>query len=270
MTTTQYAVSTDGTRIAYETRGTGPALVVVDGALCSRTMGPSRDLAEALQDSFTVHVYDRRGRGESDAGATAYDVEREVEDLAAVIAAAGGHAHVFGSSSGGALALEAARRDVAIDRLITYEVPLIVDDTHAPNDLDLPERLQAMVDDDRRGDAVRLFMRTVGAPGPVVAVMRLLPVWRKLTAVAHTLPHDLSMVVPFEQGEPLPAGYYDGVRCPTLALTGGKSPTHMRNGQAALAAAVPDGALRVLPGQSHIIRSKAVAPVVTAHLVAIA
>jgi pimeloyl-ACP methyl ester carboxylesterase len=265
-TTTQYAVSADGTRIAYETHGAGPALVVVDGALCSRTMGPSRDLAAALRGEFTVHVYDRRGRGGSDAGATAYELEREVEDLAAVIEAAGGHAHALGVSSGGVLALEAARRGVPIDRLVTYEVPFIVDDTHAPNDLDLPERMQAMVDDGRPGDAVALFMRTVGAPRPMIAVMRLLPVWKKLTAVAHTLPHDLAMVVGFEQGEPLPAGYYDTVQCPTLAIAGGKSPDYMRNAQAALAAAVPTGELTVLAGQNHMVKAKVVGPVVADHL----
>ena len=266
-TMTQHAVSADGTRIAYETHGSGPALVVVDGALCTRELGPSRGLAEALQDTFAVHVYDRRDRGASDTGATPYAIEREVEDLAAVIAAAGGRAHVFGSSSGGALALEAARRGVPVDGLVTYEVPFIVDDTHAPNDLDLPQQLQALVDDGRRSDAVRLFMRTVGAPAPVVAVMRLLPVWRRLTAVAHTLPHDLSMVVPFEQGRPLPAGYYDDVRCPTLAISGGRSPAYMTNAQAAVAAAVPDGELHVLAGANHIIKAKLVAPVVSAHLV---
>jgi hypothetical protein len=266
MSSTLYAVSADGTRIAYETHGSGPALVVVDGALCSRAMGPSRGLAEAMAGDFTVHVYDRRGRGESNAGATAYDLEREVEDLAAVIAAAGGHAHALGVSSGAVLALEAARRGVPIDRLATYEAPFIVDHTHAPNDLDLPQRLQAFVDDGRRGDAVKLFMRTVGAPGPMVAVMRLLPVWKKLTSVAHTLPYDLAMVVEFEQGRPLPTNYYDHVRCPTLAIAGGKSPEYMRNAQAAIAAAVPGGAPCVLPGQTHMVKPKVVGPVVTAHL----
>jgi pimeloyl-ACP methyl ester carboxylesterase len=97
---TRYAVSADGTRIAYETHGSGPALVIVDGALCQRSMGPSRPLAARLASRFTVHVYDRRGRGESEPGHAAYHPAREVEDLAAVITAAGGHAHVFGASSG--------------------------------------------------------------------------------------------------------------------------------------------------------------------------
>ncbi|MEP9363969.1 alpha/beta fold hydrolase [Nocardioides sp. CN2-186] len=264
--TTQHTVSADGTEIAYEVHGRGPALVIVDGALCSRTMGPARGLSDALSGDFTVYIYDRRGRGESGPGATAYAVDREVEDLGAVIAVAGGHAHVFAASSGAALALEGARAGIALDSLVAYEAPFILDDTHAPNPVDLPEQLQAMVDDGRRGDAVKTFLRTVGAPAVMVAVMPLMPPWRKLKAVAHTLPYDLSIVVPFEQGTPLPGGYYDQVAAPTLVIAGGKSPHYMRNAQAAIAAAVPGAELAVLPGQTHMIKPKVVAPVVTAHL----
>jgi pimeloyl-ACP methyl ester carboxylesterase len=265
-TMTAYASSADGTRIAYEVSGSGPALVLVDGALCQRSMGPTRPLAKLLASRFTVHGYDRRGRGDSGAGGTPYDPDREVEDLAAVIEAAGGHAHVFGSSSGATLALRAAQAGLPIDRLAVYEAPYIVDDTHAPNDPDLPEQVESLVDADRRGDAVRLFLRTVGAPGPMVAVMRLLPVWRKLTAVAHTLPYDLRLVIDHQQGRPLPDGLYDAVSQPTLVIAGGKSPQYLRNAEAAVAAALPDARLETLPGQTHMIRAKVTAPVVAAHL----
>jgi pimeloyl-ACP methyl ester carboxylesterase len=268
MTASRFVTSADGTRIAYEVRGSGPALVLVDGALCQRSLGPARPLAEQLATSFTVHAYDRRGRGQSGPGETAYDVEREVEDLAAVIEAAGGHAHVFGASSGAALALVAARSGVPIDRLALYEAPFIVDDTHAPNDPELPARLRALVEQGRRGDAVRLFMRTVGAPGPMIALMRLMPAWKKLTGVAHTLPHDLTIVIDHEQGRPLPEGLYDAVAAPTLVIAGGKSPDYLRNAQAAVAEAVPDGRLETLPGQTHMIKAKVTAPVVAAHLLA--
>jgi pimeloyl-ACP methyl ester carboxylesterase len=268
MTSTRFATSADGTRIAYEVHGSGPALVLVDGALCQRSMGPARPLAEQLATSFAVHVYDRRGRGESGPGETAYAVEREIEDLAAVVEAAGGQAHVFGSSSGAALALAAAQHGVPIDRLALYEAPFIVDDTHAPNDPDLPARLRSLVEQGKRGDAVRLFMRTVGAPGPMIAVMRLMPVWKKLTGVAHTLPHDLSIVIEHEQGRPLPEGLYDAVAAPTLVIAGGKSPEYLRNAQAAVADAVPHGRLETLPGQTHMIKAKVTAPVVAAHLLA--
>ena len=111
-------------------------------------------------------------------------------------------------------------------------------------------------------------MRTVGAPAPVVAMMRLTPVWKKLTGVAHTLPYDLSLVIENEQGRPLPDGYYDAVAAQTLVLAGGKSPEHMRNAQAAIAAAVPHARLEVLPRQTHMIKAKVVAPVLSEFLTA--
>jgi pimeloyl-ACP methyl ester carboxylesterase len=264
--TTRIATSADGTRIAYEVSGTGPALVLVDGAMCQRVMGPARGLARELADRFTVHAYDRRGRGESGPGASSYAPQREVEDLLAVIDAAGGSAHVFGASSGATLALETAHQGAPIDRLAVYESPFIVDDTHAPNDPDLPRRAQALVDEGRRSEAVRLFMHTVGVPAPVIVLMRFLPAWKQMTGIAHTLPYDLSIVVGHQQGEPLPSGYYDGVSATTLVIAGGKSPAHMRNAQAAIAAAVPSARLETLPGQTHMVKARVVAPVLTEFL----
>ncbi len=186
--TTRYATSADGTAIALETVGQGPALVLVDGALCHRGLGPSKSLAEQLANRFTVTRYDRRGRGASDAGASPYDREREVEDLAAVLEAAGGRAHLLGVSSGAALSLDAARRGAPIDGIVAYEAPFIVDGTHAPNDPRLPDQLQAMVDGGRRGEAVATFLRMVGMPRPMVAVMRMLPMWQPDGPGAHPAP----------------------------------------------------------------------------------
>jgi len=262
---TLFATSADGTQIAYESTGTGPALVIVDGALCYRDFGGSRGFAEALAGRFTVYRYDRRGRGASGPGNTPYAVAREVEDLEAVIAAAGGTAHVFGLSSGAALSLEAARAGAPIDRLAVFEAPFVVDDEKAPTAPDFPQQVQAMVDADRRGDAVKAFMKLVGAPAPMVAVMRLTPVWKTMKHVAHTLPHDLSIVTRFEQGEPLPAGYYDAISTPTLVLAGGKSPVWMRNAQTAIADAVPGSRLETLPGQTHMLKPKAVVEVLIEH-----
>ena len=267
-TQTRFTTSADGTDIAYEVSGSGPALVLVDGALCQRSIGPSRGLATALENEFTVHAYDRRGRGESGPGATPYEIQREVEDLVAVLEAAGGYAHVFGSSSGAALALEAACQGAPNSRIAAYEVPFIVDASQPPNDPDLPRQVQAMVDNDRRGDAVKTFLRTVGVPGPFVALMRLMPVWKQLTGVAHTLPYDLSIVGPHQQGRPLPDGKYDAVRPNTLVIAGGKSPEWMRNAQQEVAEAVPNSRLETLAGQTHMIKPKAVAPVVTRHFLA--
>lgn len=258
--TTSFATSADGTEIAYEATGTGPALLLVDGALCLRRLGPSRGLAATLADRFTVYAYDRRGRGESGAGSSPYDVQREIEDLVAVLEAAGGSAHVFGASSGAVLGLEAARQGAAIDRLAVYEAPFIVDDSHPANDARLPERVQEMVDADRRADAVRTFLRTVGMPAPFVELVRFMPAWKQMTGVAHTLPYDLRIVIPHQQGTPLPEGYYDDIAVDTLVLAGGKSPAYLRNAQAAIAAATPRARLVTLPGQTHMVKPKVVSP----------
>jgi pimeloyl-ACP methyl ester carboxylesterase len=264
-TGTRFAQSADGTEIAYDTTGRGPALVVVEGAMCQRSMGVGKTLKDSLKDRFTVYCYDRRGRGESGPGVAAYEVQREVEDLLAVLEAAGGSAFVLGASSGAALALEAARQGAPIERLAVYEAPFILDDTHAPNDPDLGERTRALVEDGRRGEAVKLFMRVVGAPRPMVAVMSLLPVWKKITGIAHTLPNDYEIVLPFQQGRPLPDGYYAAVSPETVVIAGGKSPQYMRNAQAAIAAQLPHGRLVTLPGQTHMVRAKATTPVLLEH-----
>src|SRR5215210_7220072 len=179
--------SKDGTRIAYDELGGGPPLVLIGGALNTRSFGPNGSLAELLAERFTVINYDRRGRGDS--GDTApYSVEREIEDLDALIEAAGGSACVFGISSGAALALEAANRGLDIEKLALYEVPFVVDDSRPPVPDDYLERPEGLVAMGRRGDAVRLFMREgIGLPAVFVAMMRFMPAWSKLKAVAHTV-----------------------------------------------------------------------------------
>lgn len=260
-TETRFATSADGTDIAYDVTGTGPAVVIVEGAMCQRSMGIAKVLTESLSTDYSVHGYDRRGRGESGPGATAYEVQREVEDLAAVVAATGETPFVLGGSSGGALALEAARQGVPMRALAVYEAPFIVDDTRAPNDPGLGEEIQALVDAGRRGEAVKTFMRVVGVPAPFIALMPLLPMWKKVTGIAHTLPYDFAIVLPRQQGRPLPAGHYSSIAVPTLVIAGGKSPEYMRNAQAAIAEQVPGAELVTLKGQTHMVRAKATTPV---------
>ncbi|MBW4719058.1 alpha/beta fold hydrolase [Saccharothrix obliqua] len=253
--------SSDGTTIAYSTTGSGPALIIVDGALCHRGFGPAQQLADALAPNFTVYTYDRRGRGESGAGNTPYDVAREVEDIAALIEAAGGRAHLFGMSSGGTLVAEAVHRGVAVDRYAIYESPMVVDGTRTPMAPDFPERVRRAVDEGRRGDAVKLFMRYVGTPGLVIALMRVMPPWRKLKSVAHTLPNDISVVGEFQNGAAPAADRWSGAKAPGLVIAGGKSPEYLRNAQTVLADALPDAELAVLPGQTHMVKAAVTAPV---------
>lgn len=262
-----FVTSKDGTKIAYDAIGAGPKLILVDGAMCYRDFGPMRPLAEALKDRFTVIIYDRRGRGAS--GDTApYAPEREVEDIAALLEeAAGGEAFVYGCSSGGALALEAANRLRGIRKLIVYEAPFIVDSSRDPAPADERAQMQALVDAGRQSTAVKRFMRFVGVPGLMLLVMPLMmgKAWKQLTGIAHTLPYDLSIVGPLQRGEPLPAGRWRGISVPVLVADGGKSPPWMRNAQAALAKAL-GAAYRTLPGQTHMVKADAQVPMIATFL----
>jgi pimeloyl-ACP methyl ester carboxylesterase len=250
--------SSDGTTIAYDTAGSGPALVLVDGALCTRRLGPGKGLARQLAEPFTVINYDRRGRGDSgDAGD--YAIEREIEDLEAVIEAAGDSASVFGQSSGAILALEAAARVERVAAVAVYEPPLVVDDSRPPTGPEYHEQLTELLARGQRGRAVRLFLELVGLPKPVIAVMRLTPIWPKLKALAHTLPYDSLITAEHQQGRP-PSPVRWPVRQPALVLCGGDSPTWMQNGAQALAGILPHVTFRVLEGQTHNLRPKAVAP----------
>jgi pimeloyl-ACP methyl ester carboxylesterase len=250
--------SKDGTTITYDRRGDGPALVLVDGALCGRAQGPMPELAEKLADRFTVYNYDRRGRGDSgDSGS--YAVDRELEDLAAVIEAAGGSAYVYGSSSGAALALRAAAAGLPIEKVVAFEPPFVVDDSRKPVPATWVEDLEA------RGpaDAVKYFMRTViGLPAPIVMMMKLMPAWKQLKAMAPTLPYDARVVGGNVAGKPLDTSQWAGIEVPVLTVYGGKSPAWMRTAVQAVADAVPGANCRKVPGQTHIIKAVAIAPVI--------
>lgn len=259
--------SSDGTAIAYESTGTGPPLIIVDGACCYRRFGPSKSFAQALAPRFTVFTYDRRGRGES-GDTPPFHPDREIDDLAAVINAAGGRAALLGFSSGAALALDAAHRGLAISSLVSYEPPFIIDASRPPIPDDFLSRLQAAVAADRRSEAVRMFMSLVGAPAVMVMFMQITPAWRKLKAVAHTLPYDIAIVESNQRGRPYPPGRWSGITTPTLIASGGKSPAWMRSSAAALAAAVPGATHRELAGQTHMVRPAALVPVVTDFLTA--
>ena len=157
--------------------------------------------------------------------------------------------------------LEALRTGVSMRKVELYEVPFIVDDTHAPHGADLGGRTQQLIDAGRQGDAVKLFMRTVGVPAFWLMMMPMMPFWKKLCGVAHRLPNDYAIVLEHQQGEPLPAGYLSRVTIPALVIAGGRSPVYLKNAQAAVAAALPKGTLRELPGRTHIVRGKATVPV---------
>jgi pimeloyl-ACP methyl ester carboxylesterase len=253
--------SKDGTTIAYDRVGDGPAVVLVDGALCSRAQGPLPAVAEELKSRFTVFTYDRRGRGES-GDDPEYAVEREIEDLAAVIEAAGGSAYVYGTSSGAALALQAAAAGVPITKVAAFEAPFVVDASRAPIPRTWADDLATLAAAGRRGAAVKYFMtKGIGLPGFVVTMMTLMPAWKGMKAVAHTLPYDARVVGANAFGQPLGSSQWSGIEQPALVVGGGKSPAWMRTSVRAVADAIPGAEYREIPGQNHLIKATAIAPV---------
>jgi pimeloyl-ACP methyl ester carboxylesterase len=259
--TTETVRSQDGTTIAFSRTGDGPSLVFVDGALCHRGFGPAGAVSKTLASHFTVFTYDRRGRGAS-GNTQPYTVDREVEDLAAIIQAAGGAAFVVGVSSGAALALEAANRGLGIRRLALYEAPFIVDRAREPLADDYLPRLQQLIAEDRRGDAVKQFMKAVQVPAVFVLLMQIMPSWKKLKAVAPTLVHDMTIVERYQRGKPLPADRWSSVKMPTIVMDGGRSPVWMRNAQRALAQVIPGAAARTLEGQTHMVNANVLGPAI--------
>ena len=253
------ALSKDGTPIAFTRIGDGPPVILVDGALCYRGMGESGQLAALLAPYFTVFTYDRRGRGGS-GDTSPYAVEREIEDIAALLSAAGRAAFLWGMSSGALLALEAANRLSGIKKLALYEAPLIVDDSRSTAERDWARIAQA-VGANRRSEAVKLFLELVGVPAFFIAVMRLMPMWSKLKAIAHTLPYDGAIVRDNQRGKPLPTGRWASVTVPALVMDGGKSSSWMRHGNRSLASALPNGRYQTLEGQTHMLKPKAHAPI---------
>ncbi len=253
--------SRDGTTIGFSRSGDGPSVILVSGAFADRSQ--LNELAALLAARFTVLNYDRRGRGES-GDTPPYAVDREIEDLDALITAGGGVASVFGGSSGAALALEAAAAGLEIERLALYEPPYVVDDSRPPVAADIAAQLDELVSAGRRGDAAQLFM-TEGAlvPADVVAGMRNAPFWPATEAVAHTLPYDALVM---GRGNALPAERLGTVMTPTLVIDGGASPAWIHNAAQAVSAVVPNATRATLPDQMHDVAQGLLAPVVAEFL----
>jgi pimeloyl-ACP methyl ester carboxylesterase len=259
--------SKDGTTIAFEQHGSGPPIILIPGALCDRATGPNKALSKRLAEDFIVIVYDRRGRGES-GDTQPYSVEREVEDIEALIDVAGGSALLYGISSGGALALDAAAcLPDKVTQVAVYEIPFVVDDSRPPVPEKFSAQLDALLAAERRGAAVKLFMRAVvRLPSILVAAMPVFPGWAKSKAIAHTLAYDLAIMGETQRGEPLPSHRWASVTVPTLVAGGAKSPAWVRNAAARLAEVLPNAQHRLLPGQTHYVKADAIAPLLTEFL----
>jgi pimeloyl-ACP methyl ester carboxylesterase len=258
----QTVTSKDGSRIAYDRFGSGPVVILVGGALAYRKFGKMEELAKLLAERCTVINYDRRGRGDS-TEVKPFAVEREIEDLAALIEGEGGSASLWGWSSGGALALRAAGAGIGVERVSVYEVPFMVTPEAKRPTPDYGERLDELVAAGDRSGAVKHFMRnSIGIPAPFVALMRLMPMWKGLKATAHTLPYDWAALGKHTMyGSPLNPEEWASVTVPTLVVYGAKSPDVLQQGSRALAEVLPNAELRKLDGVSHNVKMNVLAPV---------
>lgn len=252
--------SKDGTRIAYDKAGRGPAVIIVEGALGSRSSWAEPSLADLLAPKFTVVTYDRRGRGDS-TDAASYSPKREVEDIDALLGELGGSACLYGTSSGAALALCAASElGSRIRRLAMYDAAYDSDPDSRKAWKEYNERLTTLLATGRKGDAVALFMRFVGAPGPQIDDMRSAPMWPALEALAPTLAYDAAVL---GEDRSVPTDLAAKVVSPTLVACGDASPPSMGATARTLGRAIPNARLRVLKGQGHDVRPEALAPVLT-------
>lgn len=250
----EYVTSKDGTTIAFDRLGSGPAVILISGGSVDRSSNAS--LANLLASQFTVFNYDRRGRGPS-GDTPPYAVEREIEDIAAVVGAAGGSAGLYGSSSGAALALDAAAADPGITRLAMWEPPFIMDENARPP-ANTAQIYTDLVAQGRRGDAAQFFMeKVVGMPPEFVAGARSQPWWPAQEALAHTLAYDATIMGDYS----LPTKRAASVTIPTLVVDGGASFGFMGPTAEALAAALPNGQRRTIEGATHDVEPAKLAPV---------
>ena len=256
-----HVTSKDGTPIAFERAGTGPAVILVGGALDEGS--ENAPLIPLLAERFTVVNYARRGRGRS-GDTPPYALEREIEDLEALVAEVGGSAHVFGASSGGSLAMEAAAAGVAIDRVAVYEVPYNIDPDGPHWNLSDVDKVNELLAAGCRGDVVELFMRTVGTPEEWIEGAKGSPAWPSLEGIAHTLGYDAACV---RDGYP-PVASFARIAQPALIITGGAHedqgtlPADFFDRAAEVVAeAVPNAERLVLEGQGHMVDAEALHPV---------
>ncbi len=252
--------SKDGTSIAFDKRGTGPALIFVGGATSDRSA--TVELAEQLAPHFTTYGFDRRGRGDS--GDTApYAVEREIEDIDAMLDAAGGSAFLFGHSSGAVLSLRATEKlGNKIPKLAIYEPPFIIDDSRPPLPNDYVEHLNELIAAGRKADALEYFMTVaVNIPAQYIEGMKGSPMWESSVAVAHTIAYDGAIMGDTMWGDPATLDQFATIDTPTLVMDGSESPAYQHNGVKTLTAILPNAQHRTLAGQDHGAAADVLGPI---------
>lgn len=249
-----FVTSKDGTRIAFEKMGTGPALILVGGALSDRNGG--KPLAGKLSERFTTYVYDRRGRGES-GDTKPYAVEREIEDLEAVIQRAGGSAYLYGVSSGGALVLQAAAKlgPAKVTKLAVYEIPYGQEERVFE---DQKDGVEQRIETGKPGDAAAFFLSAIGTPPQALEEMKRSPQWQSMAKTDFTLAYDYAVLGDGQVPESVKQ-----IRVPTLVMIGEKSLPFMPAAADRLAKLIPNAQRQTLAGQSHQAAPDVVVPLLT-------
>lgn len=250
--------SKDGTRIAYDKLGEGPPLVMVTGASCFRRFRPIASSAKALARHFTVYNYDRRGRGDSTDGGS-WSIDREVDDIEALIDAAGGNAYVYGHSSGAVLALEAGLRlPEKVDGIAAYDASYVHGEQERVEYAALSEEVDRLLDAGSNGKAMRRFFNGIGMPRAFVVILPVMPGWASMRRLAPTLRYDIALTRDEPQRERLQA-----LKVPTLLLVGGDGPSTLHGTHAALSSILPDARAMVVEGQDHMVSMKVLLPILT-------
>ena len=253
--------SRDSTTLAYDVSGSGPALIYITGASCFRSFKPILQDVRVFSEAFTVYNYDRRGRGDS-GDTPPYSMEREVEDIEAMIDAAGGKAHLLGHSSGAVLALEAALHlGGKVDRVVMYDPAYVHDEAERRTYGALAREVQRLLDDGNNREAMKTFLKGIGMPGPFVWLLPLFPGWKTMVALAPTLAYDIALtrdLPPVERARQ--------VAVPVKIIAGEKSPAGMNHVATRLAKAIPNAKFEQLKGQGHMVSAKALLPVLTGYL----
>lgn len=254
-------LSKDRTKIAYDKVGQGPPIILVDGALAYRAFGSMPELANLLSPNFTAVAFDRRGRGES-GDTKPFAVEREIEDIEALIDVVGGQAYVYGISSGGCLAIEAAiKLENKVKKLAVYEAPYNSDERYLEGWKEYIRKLKESIDANRRGDAVALFMAFVGTPADQIEGMRKAPIWSMFEAEAPTLLYDAAAMGGSDRSVPIKR--VSAITASPLVMHGGDGAPFMRETALALSKAIPKAKFRTLEGQTHAVDSKSIAPILS-------
>ncbi|MGZ3861386.1 MAG: alpha/beta fold hydrolase [Flavisolibacter sp.] len=251
----EIVISKDGTPLAYERSGKGPAVILVDGAFCSKNFGPMQKLAPLLSKHFTVYTYDRRARGNS-GDTKPYAVAREIEDIDALIQLAGGSAFLFGISSGAILCLQAAASHLNIKKLALLEPPY-VGNHKGQRPENTTERLKELIAQGKKGAAATYYLRKViGVPAIIAFLLRFTPNWPKMKANANSLPYDAALCGNFT----IPVEQIASITISTLVIDSEKSPKQLRTAVQNVALVLPKGKRISLKGTIHDVPPKILVP----------